>query len=101
MDKGCSDSREMHGLPVGASVEGELHLVMDANVSEPIQFILPFYLIDFYFKRLVRGHCPDVMTSGDNVTHKHFTEMRRLPRDETPFSLGYATKSHYPGVVTR
>jgi hypothetical protein len=26
-----------------------------------------------------------VVTSGDNVTHKHFTEMRRLARDETPY----------------
>jgi hypothetical protein len=25
-DKGCSDSKEMQGLPVGAFVEGELHL---------------------------------------------------------------------------
>jgi hypothetical protein len=28
-----------------------------------------------------------VVTSGDNVTHKHFTKMRRLARDETPFLL--------------
>jgi hypothetical protein len=72
---------------VGASEEGELHLVMDASVSKPIQCLLSFYLIAFSFKRLVRGHCPGVVTSGDNVTHKHFTEMRRLARDETPFIL--------------
>jgi hypothetical protein len=30
---GCSDNREMHILPVGAFVEGELALVMDAIVS--------------------------------------------------------------------
>jgi hypothetical protein len=77
----------MYGLPVGASEEGELYLVMDANISKPIQCLLYFYLIYFSFKRLVRGHCPDVVTSGDNVTHKHFTEMRRLARDETPFLL--------------
>jgi hypothetical protein len=38
----------MYGLPVGASEEGELHLVMDANVSKPIHafylFILLFFL---------------------------------------------------------
>ena len=28
-----------------------------------------------------------MVTSGGNVTHKHFTEMRRLGRDETPFLL--------------
>jgi hypothetical protein len=78
----------MYGLPVGASEEGELHLVMDANVSKPIQCLLSFYLISFFsFKRLVRGHCPGMVTSGDNVTHKHFMEMRRLARDETPFLL--------------
>jgi hypothetical protein len=77
----------MFGLLVGASEEGELHFVMDANVSKPIQCFLPFYLIDFSFKRLVRGHCPGVVTSGSNVTQKHFTEMRRFAHDETPFLL--------------
>jgi hypothetical protein len=32
----------MYSLPVGASEEGELHLVMDANFSEPIH---AFYLL--------------------------------------------------------
>jgi hypothetical protein len=63
----------MYGLPVGSSEEGEMHFVMDANVSNLIQCLLPFYLISFSFKRLVRGHCHGVVTSGDNVTHKHFT----------------------------
>jgi hypothetical protein len=79
------DDREMYGLPMGAYEEGELHLVMDANVSKPIEFLLPFYLISFSFKRLVRGHCPGMVTSGDNATHKYFTEMRRLARDDTPY----------------
>jgi hypothetical protein len=59
---------------------------MDANVSKPIH---AFYLYSycFFFKNLVRGHCLGVVTSGGNVTHKHFTEMRRLARDETPFLL--------------
>ena len=77
----------MYGLPVGASEEGEMHLVMDANVSKPIHAFYIFYLIDFSFKILFRGHFPGVVTSGDNVTHKHFTKMRRLARDETPFIL--------------
>jgi hypothetical protein len=74
---------------MGAALTGEceLHLVMDANVSKPIQCLLSFYLFSFSFKRLFRGHCPGVVTSGDNVTHKHFTKMRRLARDETPFLL--------------
>jgi hypothetical protein len=72
---------------VGAFEEGELHLVMDANVSKPIRCLLPFYLIVFSFNRIVGGHCPGVVTNGDSVTHRHFTEMRRLDRDETPFLL--------------
>jgi hypothetical protein len=83
----CSDDREMYSLPVGAFEEGELHLVMDANVSKPIQCLLPFYLIVFSFKRIAEGHCPGVVTSGGSVTHKHFMEMRILARDETPFLL--------------
>jgi hypothetical protein len=57
---------------VGAFVEGELHLVMDAIVSHPIQFILLFVLLLFIFKRIVVGHCHGMVTIGDSVTHKHF-----------------------------
>jgi len=50
--------------------------------------LIVFYLfISFYFKKIVRGHCPGLVTSGGNVGHKHFTQMRRLARDETPFLL--------------
>jgi hypothetical protein len=77
----------MYGSPVGASEEGELHLFMHENVSNTIQCLLYFYIIVFSFKILLRGHCPGVVTSGDNVNHKHFTEMRRLSHDETPFLL--------------
>jgi hypothetical protein len=76
----------MYGLPMGAFEEGELHVVMDAIVSNPIH---AFYILFFFFslKRLVRGHCPSMVVSGGNVTHKHFMEMRRLAHDETPFLL--------------
>ena len=87
MSNGCNDDRGMHYLPMGASEEGEMHLVMDENISKHIQCLLPFYIIAFSFKRLVRGHFPDMVTNGENVTHKNFTEMRRLARDETPFLL--------------
>jgi hypothetical protein len=36
LGNGCSDDREMYGSLVGASEEGEMHLVMDASVSKPI-----------------------------------------------------------------
>ena len=46
-DNGCNDSREMHGLPVGASVEGELGLSWMQMF--PIPFI-PFILYFFFFQ---------------------------------------------------
>jgi hypothetical protein len=54
------------------------------NVSKPIH---AFYLHLFSSKILVKGHCPVLVTNGGNVSHKHFTEMRRLAHDETPFLL--------------
>jgi hypothetical protein len=86
LGNGCTDDREIYGLPAGAFEKAELHLVMDASVSRSIQCLFYFYLIAFSFKRIAGGHCPGVVTSGDSVTHKHFMEMRRLARDETPFS---------------
>ena len=87
MSNGYSDDRGMYGLPVSASEEGKLHLVMDENVSKPIQCHLSFYPIYFSFKILVRGHYPGVVTSGDNVTQENFTKMRMLACDEIPFLL--------------
>jgi hypothetical protein len=51
--------------------------VLDAIFpSQFMPFILYCLLFNFYiaffFKRLIRGHCPGVVTSGDNVTHKYF-----------------------------
>jgi hypothetical protein len=40
----------MYGLSVGASEEGELHLVMDANFSKPIQCLLSFLSYCFFFQ---------------------------------------------------
>ena len=75
---------------MGASVEGELHLIMDAIVSYPIQcllFLVLLFLFFFLFKGKAGGQCPDMVTKSDSVSHKHFTEMRRLAHDETPFLL--------------
>jgi hypothetical protein len=46
--------------------------VLDANFSKPIYAFYCFFYIAFFFKRLIRGHCPSVVTSGDSVTHKYF-----------------------------
>jgi hypothetical protein len=40
----------MYGLAMGASEEGELHLVMDENVSKPIRAFYIFILIFFFFQ---------------------------------------------------
>jgi hypothetical protein len=52
----------MHGLPVGASEEAELHLVMDANVSKPIHAFYLLFFISFSFKRLIGGLFPSLYT---------------------------------------
>ena len=58
-------------LPVGAFVEGELHLSWMQMFPSPFMpFIL--YSYSFFFKKLIRGHFPGVVTNGDNVTHKYF-----------------------------
>ena len=75
---------------MGASIEGELHLIMDVIISQLIQCLLFIVLLLFglfLFKGKAGGHCVGMVTRGDSVTHKHFTEMGRLARDETPFHL--------------
>jgi hypothetical protein len=69
---GAVRARECKVLPVGAFVEGELHLVLDAIFSKPNSCLLFFILYFFFFKKLIRGHCPGVVISGGSVTHKYF-----------------------------
>jgi hypothetical protein len=77
---------------MGAFVEGELHLVMDANVSKPTNchFYFFFLLLAFFLhparKELMVTALAWQPASG-SFTHKHFTKMRTLARDETPFLL--------------
>jgi hypothetical protein len=77
LDKGCSDRRETHGLPVGASVESELHMSWMQMFPSPFMHFI-FILISFYFKKLIKVHYPSVLTSGGNVTHKHFHENEKV-----------------------
>jgi hypothetical protein len=76
---------------MGAFVEGEMHLVINAIVSKPIychfHFLAFLFILFLCFKKLVEGHCPGLVTRCDSVIHKHFTEMRRMAHDETPFLL--------------
>jgi hypothetical protein len=57
-ENGCSDDREIYGLPVGASEEGELHLVMDENVSKTIQCIFTLLSYCFLFQENSWGTLP-------------------------------------------
>jgi hypothetical protein len=76
----------MYGLPMGASVEGQMHLSwmqMFPSPFMPYVFILVSFSFNKLVRGLVRGHFPSMVTSGGNVTHKNFTEMRRIAHDET------------------
>jgi hypothetical protein len=56
-NKGCSNSREMQSLPVGAFVEGELHLSWMQMFPSPF---MPFILISllFFLQEATRGTLP-------------------------------------------
>jgi hypothetical protein len=59
-------------------------------LAHSFPFILSFIYFDLLFlcfKGIVEGHCLGLMTRGDSIIHKHFTKMRRLARDKTPFLL--------------
>jgi hypothetical protein len=61
VDKGCpdkefSDSKEMQGLPVGAFVEGELHLSQMQMFPISLMPFILYSLLFFSFKNPVRGH---------------------------------------------
>jgi hypothetical protein len=51
---------------------------MDAIISKPIHAFIIFVILSFiafsfsFSQEIIRGHCPGVVTSGDNITHKHF-----------------------------
>jgi hypothetical protein len=54
-----------------AFVEGELHLSwMQFFQAQFMPFILYSYC--FFFKKLIKGHCPSMVTSGGSITHKCF-----------------------------
>ena len=83
-------TRKCKVLPVGAFIEGQLHLECNCFLAHSLPFslsIISFVLFLLCFKEIVEGHCPGLMTKDDNVIHKHFTEMRRMACDETPFLL--------------
>jgi hypothetical protein len=48
LDNGCNDSSEMQGLPVGAFVEGELHLSWMRMFPSPL---MPFILYLLFLSR--------------------------------------------------
>jgi hypothetical protein len=58
LGKECSDSREIHGLPVGASVEGELHLSWMQMFPSPFMPFVFFSFIVFLFQEANQGTLP-------------------------------------------
>jgi hypothetical protein len=68
---GAVKAGECKALPVGAFVEGELHLSWMQFFPSPFMPFIP-YSYCFFFKKLIRGHCPGVVTSSGSVTHKYF-----------------------------
>jgi hypothetical protein len=73
---GCNGSRGCKVLPVGAFVEGELHLSLMQIFPSPCLY--SFILYFFFFKSLIRGHCAGVVTSGGNVIHKYFCRTKKV-----------------------
>jgi hypothetical protein len=65
---GAMRAKDAKMLPVGAFVEGELYLswMHFFQAHSCLLFFIAFV------QELIRGHCPGVVTSGDNVTHKYF-----------------------------
>jgi hypothetical protein len=59
----------------------------------PFNVVLSFILLIFLSREYLGDIALPVVTSGDNVTHKHFTEMRRLACDETPFLLAMTPRA--------
>jgi hypothetical protein len=63
-------------LLVGAFVEGELYLswmqFFQAHSCLLFLFFLFFHFLFLFVQDLIRGHCPGLVTSGDNITHKYF-----------------------------
>jgi hypothetical protein len=77
-------------LSVDAFVEGELYLSWMHSFQAHSCLYYFCYFISFIFlfvQELIRGHCPDVVTSDGSVTHKYFHKNERLFRDDTPFPL--------------
>jgi hypothetical protein len=71
LGKACNDMTEMHGLPMDASIEGDFHLSWMKMFPNPFMPLSFSYFL--FFKNMARGHFPSMVTSGGNITHKHFT----------------------------
>jgi hypothetical protein len=82
--KGCPGKwvqweQRMQGFTCGCLCRRRAAPVLDANLSKPMPlFFYSFILYCFFFKRLIRGHCPGVVTSGDSVTHKYFCRNEKV-----------------------
>ena len=74
---GVVRARECKAPPMGAFIEGEMHLSwMQFFQAKFIPFILYSYF--FFFKKLIMGHFPSMVTSGGSVTHKYFHKNEKV-----------------------
>jgi hypothetical protein len=66
----------MHDITCGSFVEGELYPLWMQFFPRPFclySFLYLLFLLLFLFiQGLTRGHCLDVVTRVDSVTHKYF-----------------------------
>jgi len=74
---------------MGAFVEGEISLVL--NAIFPIPFVFPFSLLSSFFtfiscfKYFFGFHYHGLVSIYDNAIHKYLTKIKRLAHDEIPF----------------
>jgi hypothetical protein len=72
LTRGAVKAEKCRSFACGCLCRRRVAPVLDAIFSKPNHTFILFSLFIFSFKRLIRGHCPGMVTSGGNVTHKYF-----------------------------
>jgi hypothetical protein len=76
---GAMRAKDARNVNCGCLCRRRVVPVLDAIFSKPILafysycFLFFYLLLLFFFvQELIKGHCPGVVTNGDNITHKYF-----------------------------
>jgi hypothetical protein len=72
LTRGAMKVGKCKALPVGAFVEGELHLSWMQLFPSPFMLFNSYFFIVFFFQETNQGTLPGTVTSGGSVTHKYF-----------------------------